>query len=1068
MGHIQAAKDFTAAEALAAEQARVALKGQLEGYADTAEADAISSAGAYTDGREVVLQGNIDANTAAHDAFKATQEGINVIQNTFNGDIGMDVVANKTASEAADAVLTAGLAQEVLDRTAAVNGVTVSLATEATTARAAELANANAISAEASRAATAEAGLQGSIDGVASDLAAEAVTARAAESANATAISAEQSRAEGQETLIRGEFAAADAAKLQEANGYTDQEVLEEKTRALAAESGLQSAITAEASTARAAEVANAAAISAEETRALAAETQLANALAQEETDRLAGEAVLEGKIDTEKGRIDAILLASDADKDSFAEIVTLVNSIDAENDQAFAGHVSAYNAKMAELDATDVAEEAARIAGDAAVAQDLADYEASNDAALAAEVSRAGVAEAALQAGLDAEIAATNADFATAATDRGAIRSEFAAADSAMETAFTAEIDALKVQDGSHTSDISANAAAIVAEAAAARLAEAANAAAVVTEKNRAEAQEAAIRSEFAAADVALKGQMEIYTDGAVDGEKVRAQAAEAVNAAAVVTEKLRAEGAEAGLQGQINTVDGKVDAEKLRAEGVEAANAAAITAENVRALAAELALDTAYKAADATEEAARIAGDAGLQGQIDTVDGKVDAEKVRAEAAELALSNGLSAEQQRAQAAEAAIQADVDANEVAAIDAISAEETRALAAEAAIQADVDANEASASGSFADALAARGVIAGNLAQELLDRAAGDEDALSDAKAYTDTEIGLMGQALNAEILATNADFASATTDRAAIRTEMSAADAATLASANTYTDGQVAALVDSSPALLDTLNELAAAIGDDENFAATVASDIATAKAAVELSLSDHEAANVVSFAAASTDRADIRTEMAAADVVVSAAFAAADAAALAASIAAAATEQTLRIAAEDALAVSIADEIANRVAGDQAEATARVAAVSAEETARIAGDNALTASLNSEVTRATGVEAQLQSKITDMHDGETTVKHTPNAVASASIMLLPGFAHHIVVNSGASAMATLPVLGANFKMTLSLAASSSEAMEFHAPAGFTIDGEADGKITLYAGASVSFVEHAGVYYMM
>jgi hypothetical protein len=35
--------------------------------------------------------------------------------------------------------------------------------------------------------------------------------------------------------------------------------------------------------------------------------------------------------------------------------------------------------------------------------------------------------------------------------------------------------------------------------------------------------------------------------------------------------------------------------------------------------------------------------------------------------------------------------------------------------------------------------------------------------------------------------------------------------------------------LVDGAPALLDTLNELAAALGDDENFAATVATDIGT-----------------------------------------------------------------------------------------------------------------------------------------------------------------------------------------------------------------------------------------------
>ena len=42
------------------------------------------------------------------------------------------------------------------------------------------------------------------------------------------------------------------------------------------------------------------------------------------------------------------------------------------------------------------------------------------------------------------------------------------------------------------------------------------------------------------------------------------------------------------------------------------------------------------------------------------------------------------------------------------------------------------------------------------------------------------------------------------------------------------YTDAAVAALVDSSPATLDTLNELAAALGDDANFATTITNQIA------------------------------------------------------------------------------------------------------------------------------------------------------------------------------------------------------------------------------------------------
>lgn len=54
-----------------------------------------------------------------------------------------------------------------------------------------------------------------------------------------------------------------------------------------------------------------------------------------------------------------------------------------------------------------------------------------------------------------------------------------------------------------------------------------------------------------------------------------------------------------------------------------------------------------------------------------------------------------------------------------------------------------------------------------------------------------------------------------------------------------TYVTTQIAALVDSSPATLDTLNELAAALGDDPNFAASTATAIGT-KLAKSANLSD------------------------------------------------------------------------------------------------------------------------------------------------------------------------------------------------------------------------------------
>ena len=52
----------------------------------------------------------------------------------------------------------------------------------------------------------------------------------------------------------------------------------------------------------------------------------------------------LSGRVTDVEGDVTAILAASDADKDSFAEIVSLINSIDTENDSALGGHVSNTN----------------------------------------------------------------------------------------------------------------------------------------------------------------------------------------------------------------------------------------------------------------------------------------------------------------------------------------------------------------------------------------------------------------------------------------------------------------------------------------------------------------------------------------------------------------------------------------------------------------------------------------------------------------------------------------------------------------------------------------------------
>jgi hypothetical protein len=60
------------------------------------------------------------------------------------------------------------------------------------------------------------------------------------------------------------------------------------------------------------------------------------------------------------------------------------------------------------------------------------------------------------------------------------------------------------------------------------------------------------------------------------------------------------------------------------------------------------------------------------------------------------------------------------------------------------------------------------------------------------------------------------------------------------LSTAQAYTDQKIADLVDSAPALLDTLNELAAALGDDPNFATTVTNLVAGVQSDIDQEILD------------------------------------------------------------------------------------------------------------------------------------------------------------------------------------------------------------------------------------
>jgi len=184
-----------------------------------------------------------------------------------------------------------------------------------------------------------------------------------------------------------------------------------------AADSTLTTNLNAEISRAQGAESDLADDISAEETARIAA-------VSAEQSAREAADLVLDGKITTEKGRIDAILSASTADADTFKEVVDLINSVDLTNDNALAAAVLSIN------DAVD-AEETARIAGDSGLQTSI--NTVSSD--LSALTTRVTAAEADIVSEEAARIAAVSAEAAARASDVSGLESDIAAVQSNLDS---------------------------------------------------------------------------------------------------------------------------------------------------------------------------------------------------------------------------------------------------------------------------------------------------------------------------------------------------------------------------------------------------------------------------------------------------------------------------------------------------------------------------------------------------------------------------------------------------------------------------------------------------------
>ena len=152
----------------------------------------------------------------------------------------------------------------------------------------------------------------------------------------------------------------------------------------------------------------------------------------------------------------------------------------------------------------------------------------------------------------------------------------------------------------------------------------------------------------------------------------------------------------------------------------------------------------------------------------------------------------------------------------------AITAEAAARVAADAVLQADIDLNE-----SDADAA---------IAAEAATREANDNTIIASVDGEASTREAA-DTALSGRLDVLEAD----PTTAAAV----AAGDAASVASANSYTDTAITNLTGSAPLVLDTLGEIAQAINDDANVYTTLVGQIAAVQSDVDGNESDGDAAD-------------------------------------------------------------------------------------------------------------------------------------------------------------------------------------------------------------------------------
>jgi hypothetical protein len=334
-----------------------------------------------------------------------------------------------------------------------------------------------------------------------------------------------------------------------------------------------------------------------------------------------------------------------------------------------------------------------------------------------------------------------------------------------------------------------------------------------------------------------------------AVDTEKSRAEAAEAGLQSDISAESSARASADTALQANIDTEKGRIDAildsaatdSDTFAEVVALINSVDLDNDNALASAISTAstdraaIRSEFAAADASEASARASADTTLQSNI-------DAEASTARAAESANASAISSEASTARAAESANATAISDEESARVAAVSAEASARAAADTTLQGNID-SEASSRAS------ADTTLQGNI------------DTLSATVSSNKSALEAADTTLQSNIDAEASARASAdTTLQSNIDTEKARLD---VLEGDSSVSGSVAKaiadVIDSAPEALNTLKELSSALGDDSDFASSMTTLV-----------SNEETARIAADSSASSDRATIRSEYAAADTAI------------------------------------------------------------------------------------------------------------------------------------------------------------------------------------------------------